>query len=154
METGKRRDPYLGYKFLVEMGTMGGQKEVIAGVTEVSGLGIQIEVERKMFGGENDIEYTFIKGTKYPDLTLKRGLIDSSMWDWYYNVIHGKIERKNGSIKLCDHAGETLVCWDFINAIPIKWDGPVLNATSSAVAIESLVLAHQGLTRTMDDRGV
>ena len=99
--TGVRLDPYLGYNFLVEIeGIMAG------GFTDVSGLSIQTEVERKTFGGENDREYTFIKGTKYTDLTLKHGLTDLDLlWNWYDNVTKGKIERKNGSIYLLDHSG-------------------------------------------------
>ena len=36
--------------------------------------------------------------------------------------------------------------WMFQRGIPMKWVGPSLNATQSAVAIESLEIAHEGLT--------
>ncbi len=140
MATGERKDPYFSYKFQVQI-----EEITVAGFSEVSGLGIQTEVERRMFGGENDLEYTFIKGTKYSDLSLKRGVSDSELWDWYYNVIHGKIKRKSGSISICDHVGNVVAQWYFLDAIPIKWDGPVLNASSSTVAVENMVLAHHGL---------
>jgi len=37
--------------------------------------------------------------------------------------------------------------WDFADAFPVKWTGPMLNASSSAVAVESFELRHRGLSR-------
>lgn len=140
---GVRLDPYRAYNFLVEI-----EGIIAGGFSEVSGMSIQTEIERKTFGGENDREYTFIKSTKYTDITLKHGLTDMDLlWSWYDDVIKGKVERKNGSIYLLDHAGLPAMWWDFYEAYPIKWDGPALNAASSTVATETLVLAHGGLSK-------
>ncbi len=140
---GVRMDPYSAYSFLVEI-----EGVIAAGFTDVSGLIIETTVERKKFGGENNIEYTFITGTKYTDLTLKHGLTDLDLlWNWYENVTQGKVERKNGSIYLLDHGGLPVVWWDFYEAYPIKWEGPTFNALSNTVATETLVLAHHGLTK-------
>ncbi|MDF2520442.1 MAG: conserved hypothetical phage tail region protein [Clostridia bacterium] len=139
--SGYRPDPYLAYNFLVEFDGI-----YVGGFTEVSGLGIDIEVERKRFGGENDREYAFVTQAKYSDITLKRGLISQgSLWNWCENVSRGIIQRKNGSICLLDHSGRPAVWWDFYDAFPIKWEGPTFNAAGSSVAIESLVFAHLGL---------
>lgn len=141
--TGVRLDPYTAYNFLVEI-----EGIIAGGFSEVSGLSIQTEVESKKFGGENDREYKFIKGTKYSDLTLKHGLTDLDLlWNWYDDVIKGTIERKNGSIYLLDHSGIPAMWWDFYEACPVKWDGPTFNASSGAVATESLVLTHGGLSK-------
>jgi len=141
--TGMRLDPYLAYNFVVEIDGI-----IVGGFTEVSGLNIETDVEKKRFGGENDREYIFIKGTKYTDLTLKHGLTDLDLlWSWYDDVIKGKIKRKNGSIYLLDHAGLPAMWWDFYEAYPIKWTGPTFNAANSTVATETLVLTHNGLTK-------
>lgn len=140
---GIRFDPYAAYNFLVEI-----QGIIAGGFSEVSGLSINTEVEKKMFGGVNDREFTFIKGTKYTDLTLKHGITDLDLlWIWYDNVIKGKIERQNGSIYLLDHQGLPAMWWDFYEAYPIKWDGPTFNAANSTVATETLVLTHNGLSK-------
>lgn len=140
---GVRKDPYLGYNFRVEIDGL-----IAGGFTEVSGLSFETMVDRKMFGGENNIEYKFVTATKYPDLTLKRGLIDLDLlWNWYEDVIKGIIVRKNGSIHLLDHLGLSVMCWNFTGAYPIKWDGPPFNAAASSVASETLVITHHGLTR-------
>jgi phage tail-like protein len=97
-------------------------------------------------GGVNDYEHKLPRGIKYSDITLKRGLVDWKLWSWYQKTVYGKIERKNGTISLRDHSGNTvLMSWSFYGAFPIKWEGPVLSADTNKVAIESLVLAHQGL---------
>ncbi len=143
MVVGIRKDPYAAYNFLVEI-----QGILAGGFTEVSGLNIETVVDRRMFGGRNDVEYKFITGIKYTDLTLKRGLVDLDLlWNWYDEVTKGKIQRRIGTIYLRDHSGLPVMRWDFINAYPIKWDGPTLNASSTTVATETLVLTHEGLSR-------
>lgn|SRR5574341_176196 len=143
-KVGRRRDPYAAFNFLVEIDGI-----ISGGFMEVSGLGLQTDVERKMFGGENDIEYKFVKGTKFSDLTFKHGLTDEEfVWKWYDDVTKGVIERKNGAVYLLDHGGRAVVHWNFLDAYPIKWDGPAFNALSSALATETLVLVHHGLVRS------
>jgi phage tail-like protein len=41
--------------------------------------------------------------------------------------------------------GKRAVAWNFRAGIAVKWTGPELNAMESAVAIESLEIAHHGL---------
>ena len=141
--TGVRLDPYGAYNFLVEI-----EGVIAGGFSEVSGLTVETTVDRKKFGGENNTEHTFITGTKYSDLTLKHGLTDLDLlWNWYEEVINGKINRKNGTVYLLDHEGLPAMWWDFHEAYPVKWDGPTLNASSSTVATETLILTHRGLVK-------
>ena len=42
-----------------------------------------------------------------------------------------------------------IATWQVINAWPTKYTAPDFNATSSEVAIETMELAHEGLTRTL-----
>ena len=139
-EVGKRSDPYGAFNFLVEI-----EGIIEGGFTEVSGLSIQTEYESVKEGGNNSFEYKLPKGTKYTDITLKRGITDWKLYDWYMDVVGGKIERKSGSIYLIDSEGNRVMEWDFLEAFPVKWDGPAFNAGSNAIATETLVLAHHGL---------
>jgi phage tail-like protein len=143
---GIRFDPYPAFNFYVEI-----EGIITAGFTDVSGLAVETQLERKMFGGENDLEYAFITGTRYSDLTLKWGLIDLDMlWNWHQDVVRGKIKRRNGVVVLMDQAGQPGVWWEFYEACPIKWEGPTFNAMNgNAVATESLVLNHRGLSKPM-----
>ena len=145
--TGVRKDPYCTFNFLVEVTGM-----TLGGFTEVSGLSIQTEYDTIKEGGENNFEHRLPKGTKSSDITLKRGLIDSILLDWYSDVINGTIERKNGSIILCDRfnckdESHRFVEWQFYEAYPVKWEGAAFNASSNTIASETLVLTHQGITK-------
>ena len=44
-------------------------------------------------------------------------------------------------------AGQERRRWNFVNAWPTKWDGPDFNAEGNDIAIETLELAHEGVTR-------
>ena len=62
-------------------------------------------------------------------------------------MIDGKAERKNGSIVLLDETGAEKIRWNFSNAWPSKWTGPSFNATSTAVAVETLEITHEEVKR-------
>jgi phage tail-like protein len=134
------KDPYIGYNFIVKIGDME------AGFTEVSGLNIETEFDIIKEGGVNDYEHKLPRGIKYSDITLKRGLVDRKLWDWYKEIKNGTVNRKNGSIKLLDYSGEIVMSWSFEEAFPIKWDGPMLNAATNTIVSETLVFAHHGLS--------
>ena len=143
MATGDRRDPYASFNFLVEI-----EGVVAGGFSEVSGLQAETETEEYREGGVNDFVYKLPKITKYPNLTLKRGITDfDELWKWHQDVVAGDIKRKNGSIILVDCSGTTGKRWNFTKAYPVKWVGPDLKADSSTVAVETLELAHRGLTK-------
>jgi phage tail-like protein len=139
-QAGKMKDPFGAFNFLVEI-----EGIIKAGFTSVSGLDISVEFDTVREGGVNDFEYKLPKGLKYSDITLKNGLTDWELWDWCQDFALGKSERKSGSIHLLDDSGNQVMSWNFIDAYPTKWNGPSLDATKSAVATESLVLAHHGL---------
>lgn len=137
---GNRRDPYLSYRFKVII-----EGVVVGSFTDVSGLNIETTVEKKVFGGDNQMEHVFFNFTKYNDITLKRGITDSYFWDWYKKVISGVFLRRSGSICLMDDRGNPQLWWDFFDACPVKWEGPTFNASSNAIAAESIVLINNGI---------
>lgn len=140
---GGRLDPYRAYNFLVEI-----EGIIAGGFTEVSGLEVETKVQRIKEGGINDRVHILPERTEQSDLILKKGQTDVDLlWDWYSDVIVGKVERKNGSIYLLDDQGIPAMWWDFTEAYPIKWAGPTLNAQGNTVAFQSLTLVHHGLTK-------
>jgi len=123
-ETGKRKDPFRGYKFKVEVGGI-----TRAGFREASGLD----------SAQDPVEYR---------ISLKRGVTnDAELWAWRKKSIDGTIERKNGAIVLIDDAGEEKARWNFVDGWPTKWTGPTFNATGNEVAIETLEIAHEGIKK-------
>ncbi len=136
-----QKNPYLTFRFIVEVNGI-----VVGGFSEVSGLQAEVDVETIEEGGVNDYVHKLPKKTKYPNLILKRGLTDSwALWQWFHNVGNAKMIRMSGAVILLDTEGNPCKRWNFRNAYPVKWSGPDLKADGSAVAIETLELAHEGL---------
>jgi phage tail-like protein len=83
---------------------------------------------------------------KYTHITLKRGVIgDLIFWQWILQAQRGQAERQSGAIVLLDESHEPVMRWRFRRAWPTAYRGPTLKATGNEVAIEEIVLAHEGL---------
>jgi phage tail-like protein len=143
MTVGQRKDPYLSYRYVVEIDNL-----IVGGFSEVSGLQTETETEEYREGGVNEYVHKLPKVTKHPNITLKRGITDSdALWSWHQDVINGKIERKKGRIVLLDSEGNEKWHWTFEKAYPVKWTGPDFKADSNAVAFETLELVHTGIKK-------
>ena len=143
MATGKRVDPYRNFSFLVEIDGI-----TQAGFSDCSGFGASTDPVEYREGGETKTVRKLPGLTKYTNITLKWGLTDSKeLYNWYRDVVNGKIERKSGSIILLDLEGAEKVRWNFFEAWPTKWDGPDFTAKGNDVAIETLELAHERVER-------
>lgn len=139
-----RVDPYRSFNFAVEIGGT-----TIGYFTECTGFGATIEVTEHNEGGDVGKPRKLPSQVKYKDITLKWGLTDTTdLWDWFQEIVDGKVTRKDGSIIVRDLDGVTEKArWNFFDAWPTTWDGPGLNAKGSDLAIESLVLAVERLER-------
>jgi phage tail-like protein len=139
MPTGTRVDPYRGFNFLVEIDGI-----TQAGFQEVSGLDASTDPVDYREGTDPNHVRKLPGLNKYSPITLKRGITDSDeLWKWRQTVIDGKAERKNGSIVLTDETGAEKIRWNFSNGWPTKWTGPSFNATSTAVAVETMEITHE-----------
>jgi phage tail-like protein len=143
MPTAERTDPYLNCSFLVEIRGL-----VVAGFSEVSGLQADTQTEDYREGGVNDFVHKLPKETTYNNITLKRGITDSDvLWKWHQDVVSGKVERKSVYLVLLDSERNEKWRWNLVDAYPVKWVGPDFKADSSAVALESLELVHNGIQK-------
>ena len=143
MATGQRVDPYRNFNFLVEIDGI-----TQAGFSDCSGFGSSTDPIEYREGGENKTVRKLPGLTKHNNITLKWGLTDSKeLYDWYGDIVNGKIQRKNGSIIVLDLEGNEKVRWNFFNGWPTKWDGPDFTAKGNDVAIETLEIVHEGIER-------
>lgn len=140
--TGDDRPQVFGsHRFMVELDGM-----LVAGFSEVSGLSMETELEEFPEGGVNHYMHKLPKRSRTQPLVLKRGVtVTNELWNWYAAVVGGTITRKSGSVILYNEKDVELRRWNFYDAFPYKWTGPDLNAANSAVAVESIELAHNGL---------
>lgn len=140
----RRVDPLLVAKFWVE----------IQGVTEAvfrecSGLSVETEVLEYPEGGVNDHVHKLPGRSKFSNVTLKRGWIQTDeLWKWYAKIIAGTIEPRPVSIIMYENrgvnAGQQMCRWNLEGAYPVKWQGPEFRSDGNGIAVETLVLAHAG----------
>lgn len=114
---------------------------------ECSGLKNSTEVVEYYEGGENTHMHKFIGNTKYPNITLKKGVTANSktIWEWRNAITSNqKPLFKNGAIILLNDRMQEICRWNFKNGWPCRWDGPELKAGNNALAVEVLEIAHDG----------
>jgi phage tail-like protein len=115
--------------------------------TELSGLQVETEVYEYAEGGNNGFVHQLPGRTRVGRITLKQGMTTTNtLFLWYMDIAYGKkVDRRNVSVAFYNEAGTELRRWNFINAYPVRWVGPQLEAGTAATAIETLELAHDGL---------
>lgn len=118
--------------------------------TEVSGFDATMEpVEYREGDMASETPLKVLGLRKYGNITLKKGIIEGPvLYDWLIKGLTGAVERKTVTISLLDETQTAVASWQVINAWPAKYTAPDFNATPNEVAIETLELAHEGMTRT------
>lgn len=155
MATAQRDDPVLGYNFLVTLIDSGGkveslfsslQRPPLGGFSECSGLEMTMQPEEYREGGRNGAVLKFANRVTWTNIRLRRGLATSNaLWDWHYALVEGRVQRRDGIITLQNDQRRPIRIWRFTRGLPIKWNGPALNANQGQVAIEELEIAHEGM---------
>lgn len=140
-------EPFITTKFWIEI-----QGIATAFFTECSGFNVETEITEYAEGGLNDYVHKLPGRTKFSNVTLKRGWVETDdLWKWYEKTIAGQVEPKNVSIILYKNrvAGqaEEKARWSLTDAYPVKWQGPTFRADGTAVVVETLELAHRGWHR-------
>ncbi|NBC08652.1 MAG: phage tail protein [Bacteroidetes bacterium] len=123
------------------------------GFTEASGFTVETETIEYREGASPEYHKIQMPGMqKYTDITLKRGMMlsDNEFYDWWNTVQLNAIERRDITIKLLNENHEPVVTWQVKNAWPTKVESTDLKADGNEVAIETLVLKHEGLTVTYE----
>lgn len=162
MSLATRRDPVLGFNFLVSLYDSTARSGpsltrialsplfpgVVAGFSECSGLEMSLEMDDWMEGGGNGAVLKFPKRVRHAELVLRHGVTKSTdLFDWFYGFTQGTGKRKDGMITLCDAQHRPHTVWGFRRGLPSRYSGPQLNAQQSTVAIEAVTISHEGLYR-------
>ena len=144
-----RRDPFLAFCFRVtiedaNIGTATGFFK------SAGGLSIETEVIDYREGGVNNTTHKIIGATKYKNITLKRGFSGMELVAWREAWLNGPLKKRSiGTIEQLSpnpKAGP-IATWTFVEAFPAKWELSEFDASKSECSIETLEIAHEGLTR-------
>lgn len=116
---------------------------------EVSGLNMEKQIIEYRDGASPIYSTRKMPGIpKFGNITMKRGVMpkDNKFYDWINKTKLNKVERKDLTISLLNENHEPVMTWKAVNAFPVKVEGPGLKAAGNEVAIESIEIAHEGLT--------
>ena len=135
--------PLPGFHFSVDLGG------TIINCSEVSGLDIELDVIEYRDGNSQTFSTQKMSGLrKSSDVTVKKGIFadDQEFYEWFNAVQMNTPERKDVTISLLDEEHSPVMTWKLLNAWPNKIDSPDMKSDTSEVAIESITIAHEGLT--------
>ena len=147
-----RYDPLTTFCFRLEIDGIFKHNEAF--FKSVSGLKSETEVVPYREGGLNGHTHQLVGATKWPNLVLKRGFVQSNRYkiiEWRQQwTVAGQagrepLKRLSGKVTQLDSRMEPVCHWVFLDGWPCKWEGPDYDASKSELAIETIEIAHSGL---------
>lgn len=117
--------------------------------SEVTGLNIEVQVIEYRDGLSPEFSTVKMPGLKkYGNITLKRGVFanDNEYYEWLQTIKMNKPERRDVIVNLLDEEHAPVMSWKIINAWPAKITSPDMKASGNEAAIETLEIAHEGVS--------
>jgi phage tail-like protein len=144
----QRERPYAQFNFLVDLGT-GATDGPQAGFQECSEIGMSVDVIEYRNGNEKENSVRKLTGlARYPDVTLKRGIIGSlDLYQWLNDIRNGnEAAYRTVTVQLMneDHTSVVQV-WKLLRARVVKHVSGPFNARCNDVAMEEVTLAYERL---------
>jgi phage tail-like protein len=153
-----RVDPYKTYKFRLKLP----DGNYVAGVSKVSALKRSTEVVEHREGGDPSSTHKSPGQTKYEAITLERGVTHDTEFErwankvWNYGSGLGaevslKDFRKDLVLEIYNEAGQLALAYKLFRCWPSEFTAfPDLDASASAIAIQTLKLENEGFERDYD----
>jgi len=143
-----RRDPFLAFCFRVTIDSV--VSDATTGFFKsVGGLSFETEVVEYREGGQNNTTHKLVGATKWKNIVLKRGFGGGELIKWREEWLApaGPKTRRGGTIEQIAADGKTVVAkWKFEKGWPVKWELAELDASKNEISIETLEIAHEGLS--------
>jgi phage tail-like protein len=143
MDETQRGDPWNNHYFALEI-----DGDEVAHFRECTGFKSTAEIFMIQEGGYNVDSRKRPGQSKWATVTLKFGVNGSTqLMEWRDSYIQdgfiGTDKRKNcsGAIVIKALDGTELRRYSMTQLWPVSWEGPALNSTSSAIAVESIEIA-------------
>ncbi|WP_033440647.1 phage tail protein [Saccharothrix sp. NRRL B-16314] len=110
------------------------------------GMGAQMEVEQFAEGGNNGFSWQLPSRITWSNITMTRPVTSDTakVVKWLNDVIE-KVERKDGEIVALTPDGSTIASWQVQGIVPVRWQGPSFDPSTSQAATETLEFAHEGI---------
>jgi phage tail-like protein len=146
-----RYDPYKNFRFKVVW-----DGRTVAGISKVSGLSRTTEVVTHREGGDFSVVHKAPGQTDYGAITLERGVTHdeefekwaNKCWNYQQSGVSLADFRKFITIELYNEAGQKVIAYNVYHCWVSEYQAlPDLDASGSAVAIQTLKLENEGWER-------
>ena len=137
--------PLPKFYFTVKLGS----QDKTVSFQEISGLETETQIIEYRHGNSKQFSTIKMPGiAKAGNVTLKKGVFvkDNNFFKWYNAIKMNTIKRETVTIQLLDEGGKPTMTWTLNNAWPTKISSPDLKSDANEVAVETLELAHEGVT--------
>lgn len=139
-----RGDPYTSHTFALEIDQI-----QVACFLEFSGLRSVTEPFEIREGGLNGSTHLRPGQARFGTVVLRVATqASNALFEWREQVMHGDLRAHatdSAAVVMYGPGGQEVRRFSFTRAWPVRWEGPVLHAGRSDVAVESLELAFEGL---------
>lgn len=144
----QRDRPYAQFNFRVDLGT-GVTEGPQAGFSECSAIEMSVDAIEYRNGNEKENAVRKLTGlARYPNVTLKRGIIGSlDLYDWLDQIRNGdESAYRTVTVQLMSEDHTSVVQeWKLLRARIVKHVSGPFNAKGEDVAMEELTLAYERL---------
>lgn len=156
-ENPHRIDPYKNYLFRVKW-EVDGEWRTVLGVSKVSGLKRTTEVIRHRSGGENDRDHKAPGRTSYEGIILERGITTDPDFEKWANMVSPFEDsdkdlvnfRRNLQIEILNEKHKPVLRYRLYGCWVSEYSLPELDASSNAIAIETLKIECESWDRDTD----
>jgi phage tail-like protein len=157
-KNAERVDPYKAYKFRVRLP----DGQYVAGVSKVSALKRTTEVVKHREGGDPSSSRKSPGQTEYEAITMERGVTHDTQFEQWANKVWNygsglgaevslKDFRKDLVLEIYNEAGQLAIAYKLYRCWPSEFVAfPDLDASASAIAIQTLKLENEGFERDYD----
>ena len=119
---------------------------------EVDGLEMHVDVIRIAEGGVNGFTHQLPGPVRWPNLVLRAGLTaGDNLFKWMQkcsgeglDANQRKLERSTGALTVLNVDGSRMRSWEFLEAFPVRWNGPRFSVDAATTPVEELEIAHHG----------
>jgi phage tail-like protein len=147
-----RFDPYKNFKFRIKW-----DGKYVAGITKMSPLKSTMEPITWREGGDPSRLRNSPSVAKFEAITFERGVTHDPEFENWANLVNSpggdggmslRNFRKNLYVELLNEAGQVAKAWQVYRCWVSEYNAlPELDANGNAVAIESIVVQHEGFER-------
>jgi len=100
-------------------------------------------------GGQNTYKHKIPKRVDQGTIKLKHAMTsEMALLGWYMDIMNGIVAKRQVTVELIAPMGYAAIVWNFRDAFPIKWTGPLLKSDATGITIDEIEMVYHGFEIT------